>query len=134
MLYLRDEERDAFGAIWFPGKPRGVIVFNDGLDGAERSQAIAEEVSHRLAGHRPDAAFDGRGLRRWNGEQENEAKQIAAAILVSEKAAWQSVADGLSVAEAARRYGVTDTWMVSRLAVTGAADSAQWGGNLRLTA
>jgi Zn-dependent peptidase ImmA (M78 family) len=113
-------DRSAFSAITvFDGTAR-VIVHNDAHRAGRQASNVAHELSHGLLLHPPRPALDGRGCRDWDQEQEAEANWLAGALLVPDEAAIVIVRRGLSLAEAAEVYGVSEQMMRFRLNVTGA--------------
>src|SRR5438034_5383052 len=113
-------DRGAFSAVTVFDGPRRLIVYNDSHSLGRRASDLAHELAHALLLHRPGPALDDRGCRRWNGEQEEEANWLAAALLISEEAALQIARSGQTVDEAARLYRVSQAMMTFRLNVTAA--------------
>lgn len=99
---------------------RRVIVFNDAHHPGRQASDIAHEAAHALLHHPPAPAFDELGCRNWNDDQEDEAKFLSAALLVTEAAACDIVRRGMSEWAAAERYGVTRKLIRYRVNVTGA--------------
>jgi len=113
-------ERGAFSAVTvFDGSHR-VIVYNDAHARGRRESDLAHELAHALLLHRPGAALDDLGCRRWNSEQEEEATWLAAVLLVSDEAALQIAREGKAIDEAATQYNVSERMMKFRLNVTAA--------------
>lgn len=111
----------AFSAVTlFEGRSR-LIVFNDAHAPTRRKSDVAHELAHALLQHPPSAALNEIGCRIWPADYEDEANWLAGALLVSEEAALSIAKRRLSVAEAAREYGVSQRMMQFRLNVTGAA-------------
>jgi Zn-dependent peptidase ImmA (M78 family) len=113
-------DRGAFSALTVFDGPRRLIVYNDSHSGGRRASDLAHEIAHALLLHRPGPAFDQGGCRRWDGEQEEEANWLAAALLISEEAALHIARTNQPVDEAARQYGVSQPMVAFRLNVTGA--------------
>jgi Zn-dependent peptidase ImmA (M78 family) len=78
------------------------------------------ELSHGLLLHPPGVAIDKRGCRDWDQEVELEANWLAGALLISDEAALIIVRRGLTLAQAAEVYGVSEAMVRFRLNVTAA--------------
>lgn len=113
-------DRSAFSALTvFDGTAR-IIVHNDSHTAGRQASNVAHEISHGLLLHPPRPALDGGGCRDWDHEQEDEANWLAGALLVPDEAAMVIVRRRLSVGDAARLYGVSESMMTFRLNVTAA--------------
>lgn len=120
MKYLTETEPSAFSAATvFCGTAR-VIVYNDAHSRGRQASDLAHELSHALLQHPARPALDNRGCRDWDSDVEDEATWLAGALLVSEEAALAIVRTGISVAEAAKTYGVSTRMIQFRINVTGA--------------
>lgn len=110
----------AFSAITvFHGTER-IIVHNDCHSAGRQASNLAHELSHGLLLHPPRPALDGRGCRDWEHIEELEADWLAGTILVPDEAAILIARRGLTVAQAAKLYGVSEKMMTFRLNVTAA--------------
>jgi Zn-dependent peptidase ImmA (M78 family) len=113
-------EKGAFSALTvFDGHKR-IIVINDAHSGWRQASDLAHELAHALLLHEPGPAFHDDGIRNWNEDMEDEAEWLAGALLISEEAALTIVREGLSVRDAARKYGVTPRMVQFRMNVTAA--------------
>ena len=118
-LFLNGGERMFSGVTVFRGSNR-TIVFNDAHVAGRQASDIGHELSHGLLLHTPVAAVDGRGCRVWDRDVEAEANWLSGALLVPEEAALQIVWRGLSIPQAAAKYGVTPKMLQYHISVTGA--------------
>jgi len=113
-------DRDVFSAVTvFCGTER-VIVHNDSHSPGRQSSNIAHELSHGLLLHPLVPALGPGGCRDWDPMVEQEAEWLAGALLISEEAALSIVRLGLTIDQAAARYGVSRAMIQFRLNVTGA--------------
>ena len=111
---------DSFSAVTvFDGTAR-IIVHNDAHSRGRQASDIAHELAHALLFHPPSPALDHRGCRNWDKELEDEATWLAGALLISEEAALMIARSGMSLEDAATKYGVTTYMVRFRLNVTGA--------------
>jgi len=125
VAYLRDVEPDAFSAVTvFFGRSRK-IVYNDAHTLARQNSDIGHEVAHGLLLHPPTPALDDKGCRNWNQDIEDEATWLAGALLVTEDAALSIARRGLSRAEAAEQFNVSEQMIQFRLNATGAIKRVQ---------
>jgi len=116
----RRKHRGAFFAVTvFRGYER-VIIVNDFHTRDRQASNIAHELAHALLWHEPGTAFDGDGVRERNQQQEEEARWLAGALLISEDAALHIVRQKLSFRDAAERYGASNEMVRFRINVTGA--------------
>ena len=117
---LTKKDRQAFSAVTVFSGYKRIIVVNDAHARGRQASNIAHELAHSLLWHEPSPGFDGDGVREWNAEQEEEAQWLAGALLVSEEAALDIVRRGISLDDAARRYGTSIDMIRGRINVTGA--------------
>ncbi len=118
--FLMKIESGSFSAVTVFCGPRRLIVFNDGHARTRQASDLAHELAHALLHHTPHTAIDERGCRYWSAEYEEEANWLGGALLVPEEAALLVVRRRISLAEAARDYGVSVRMMQYRLNVTAA--------------
>lgn len=97
-----------------------MVVYNDAHHPGRQSSDLTHEVAHALLHHAPAPAFDPVGCRHLDQDQEDEARFLGAALLVTEEAAMDVVRRRLPEREAAARYGVTPKLLRYRINVTGA--------------
>jgi Zn-dependent peptidase ImmA (M78 family) len=70
--------------------------------------------------HPPAVAIDQRGCRDWDQGLELEANWLAGALLIPDEAALVIARRGLTIAQAAEVYGVSEAMVKFRLNVTAA--------------
>jgi hypothetical protein len=87
---------------------------------AARPATSPHEAAHALLNHAPAPAFDPVGCRHLDRDQEDEARFLGAALLLTEEAAIDVVRRGVPEHEAAARYGITPKLLRYRINVTGA--------------
>jgi hypothetical protein len=114
--YFRAVEPEVFSAVTvFEGRHR-TIVHNDAHALVRQHSNICHELAHGLLNHSPKPALDEFGCRYWDGEIEDEANFLGAALLVTPEAALALVRRNAPVDVAAAAYGVSDalmTWMIN---------------------
>jgi Zn-dependent peptidase ImmA (M78 family) len=131
VLHFTRKDPEAFSAVTvFRGYKR-IIVVNDSHSRGRRASNIAHELAHSLLWHEPSPAFRGDGVREWNAEQEEEAQWLAGALLISEEAAFSIVRRCLSLADAAKLYGMSIDMVRGRINVTGARKRAELAARRR---
>ena len=124
VAYLRDVEPEAFSAVTvFSGRHR-TIVHNDTHVEVRQNSNIAHELAHGLLQHSATPALDDKGCRNWDQNIEDEAQWLAGAVLVTEDAALHIARQGMSRAEAAERFQVSEQMIQFRLNATGAVRRA----------
>ena len=117
--FTRVNRGEFSGVTVFRG-PTRLIVYNDSHSDGRQASNLAHELAHALLQHPPGTALDGSGCRDWDQELEEEANWLAGALLVSDEASFAIIRDGMSIEDAARRYGVSPKMMQFRLNVSGA--------------
>ena len=117
---LTGREQGALSGITvFRGTER-VVIYNDQHKPARQASDINHELAHGLLLHRPGVALDNRGCRAWDTRIEEEATFLAGALLVPGKAARWLAKRGMSVEEAATRFGCSVDMINWRLNQSGA--------------
>jgi hypothetical protein len=111
---------EAFSAVTVFCGTRRAIVYNDAHHPGRQSSDITHEAAHALLHHAPAPAFDPVGCRHLDSDQEDEARFLGAALLLTEEAAMDIVRRGVPEREAAARYGITPKLVRYRINVTGA--------------
>ena len=118
--HFSGREQAAFSAVTvFEGSSR-LVVHNDSHSRGRQASNVTHELSHGLLLHSPAVAIDRRGCRDWDQEVELEANWLAGALLISDEAALVIVRRGLTIAQAAEVYGVSEAMVKFRLNVTAA--------------
>lgn len=109
-----------FSAVTVFDGPRRLIVYNDFHSKGRQANSITHEISHGLLLHPPTPAFNEIGCRDVDKEVEEEATWLAGVLLVSEEAALYIVRQGMTLDQAAAKYGVSRQLVEWRINVTGA--------------
>ncbi|WP_437851531.1 ImmA/IrrE family metallo-endopeptidase [Sorangium sp. So ce363] len=118
--YLLRVEAGAFSAVTVFRGRRRTIVHNDQHASGRQANNVAHELSHAVLQHEPAPALSIVGCRDWDPVLEEEATWLSAALLVSDEAALHIVRAGLSLADAAAQYGVSEQLVRWRVNITGA--------------
>ncbi|WP_053202668.1 ImmA/IrrE family metallo-endopeptidase [Jiangella muralis] len=130
ILELQSQSSDAFSAMTVFRGPERVIVHNDRHDTGRQASNITHELAHGLLLHPASAAIDDRGCRNWAGDVEDEASYLGGALLIPGKGARWIARVGMSVAEAASRFGCSADMVRWRLNVSGAQRIAKAQGRV----
>jgi Zn-dependent peptidase ImmA (M78 family) len=111
----------AFSACTFDIDGTKVVVFNPIRNVERRASDIGHEISHVLLGHELGAfrTIAGTPFRTCEPDQEEEATNLAGALLLSRPLLLSAARRGLGVEEIAQRYGVTVDMARFRLNRTG---------------
>jgi hypothetical protein len=117
--YLSEEETGAVSAVLACHGLRRVVIYNDGHALTRQRADIAHELAHALLLHRPHPPVDGQPPH-YDEAQEEEAKWLGGVLLVTDESCLSCCRDGVGVAEAAQRLGVSRQLMQWRLNMSGA--------------
>ena len=117
-----EEESADWAALTISGPGGILMVSNPWHSAARRSSALAHDCAHLLLRHAPSTlmfAPDGTwALLAYGAEQEEEARWLAACLLLPRRALARIADTGLSEQEAAARYGVSAQLLRHRMSVT----------------
>jgi hypothetical protein len=103
----------------FTGLKR-VIVFNDCHALTRQHADIAHELAHALLLHTPHVAAGDGQPPEYDSDQEEEAKWLGAALLVTDEYCVSCARDGVQLADAAARMTVSPQLMRWRFNMSGA--------------
>lgn len=103
----------------FKGRAR-VIVHNDAAEPARQLSNLTHELAHGLLMHDPTPAIDERGRRNWRADIEDEAAFLGGALIITGKGARWIAKVGISMEQAARRFGCSEEMVRWRLNMSGA--------------
>jgi IrrE N-terminal-like domain len=117
---LSAADPEAFSAVTVFCGTRRVVIYNDAHHPGRQSSDITHEAAHALLQHAPAPAFDPVGCRHLDRDQEDEARFLGAALLLTEEAAMDVVRRGVPEPQAAALYGITPKLVRYRINVTGA--------------
>ena len=118
--YFLSVDSSAFSAVTVFERRKRMIVYNDAHDPGRQANDVAHEIGHGLLQHVPRPGLSFFGCRNWDPMEEAEATWLGAAILISEEAALFIVQSGMTLMEAAKRYGVSRQLVQMRLNLTAA--------------
>ncbi|MDK1378162.1 MULTISPECIES: ImmA/IrrE family metallo-endopeptidase [unclassified Sinorhizobium] len=104
--FLAGEGRKTFSAVTLSVGGRRWIIHNDAHDDGRQAANIAHEIAHALLNHPIPALFSDDGQRSHKADEE-EAKWLGPALLISDEAALFIVSSGMSVSQAATFYGAS---------------------------
>lgn len=99
---------------------RRVIVYNDAHALTRQHADVAHELAHALLLHSAHAAVDDGQHPSYDDEQEEEAKWLGAALLVTDEYCIWCARQSLGIAEAAERMVVSPQLMRWRFNMSGA--------------
>jgi hypothetical protein len=109
---------------------KGIIIYNPRHSKGRRSSDISHEVAHFVLDHRPAtiiwAASLELAMRSFDTKQEDEANWLAWCLLLPRDALTYSKRRGLTTAQIAEHYGVSETLVNFRMHKTGV--NAQFHG------
>lgn len=125
--YLRGRAgRSSFSAVVLSvGGMRRVIIYNDAHSDSRQRSNIGHELAHCFLGHPITSAAGANGERAYDAAIEREAHFMGGVLLLTDEAAVEIAASGISEEEACRRYGVSKDMLTFRMRLSGAHVRAQ---------
>jgi hypothetical protein len=112
---------------------RGLVIHNPRHSAGRQASNIVHELSHLILDHTPGTIIlsqDGRlAIRTFDRKQEEEARWLAACLLLPREGLLRARRDGQTATQIAVRYGVADTLVTYRLNMSGV--EMQLGGRRR---
>ena len=124
LAHVAGAGRRDFSAVTIREGTRYLIVYNDNNDPERQKSDVAHELAHILLEHEAGPLFGLGGCRDVDDLREKEAAWLGGALLVPEHVALFVARRGLTVEEAAERYGVSEEIMRWRLNASGALKRA----------
>lgn len=116
-------EREAWSAVTLRDGKRSLIIINSGHPTTRQNNSLAHEISHVELGHKPAkmlTAFDGSMLMAdYDPLHEAEANILAGAILLPREALLLKFKEGMTNAEVAVHFGVSNDLVAMRRNTTG---------------
>lgn len=103
----------------FDGTRRFIIV-NDTHHPHRQASSVAHELGHALLQHPPAPVLTGDGMRSFDGEIEEQAAFFAGVLLLPDEACRMILKRGMSLREASRIFGVSESMVDYRLNISGA--------------
>ena len=117
--YFSAVDTDSFSAVTvFHGYKR-FIVHNENHHPNRQASNLAHEISHSLLEHSPTPIAGRDGRRYWNGEVEEEANWLGAALLVPRAGALKMVKANRTLAQIAVHFGVSESLCQWRIRQSG---------------
>ncbi len=117
---LTKRDRGSFSAATvFCGTYR-MIVYNPTHSAGRHANSVAHELGHVLLEHEPGPVLDEAGQRRWSDQDEREADQLGATLLVPRDGILPVMYRLGRVEDAAEHFGVSVQVMEWRFNETGA--------------
>ena len=120
-LLLRDP--GGWSAVTLSVGGKSIVIYNPKHSHARQASDIAHELAHLILEHQPAKmviSLDGAMvMRSYNPEQEDEANWLAWCLLLPREALLQAKRTGMSTAEIAEAYGVSESLVDFRLGITG---------------
>lgn len=118
--FLTGDGRKTFSAVTLNVEGERWIIHNDAHDDGRQASNIAHEIAHALLKHPVPALFGEDGKRPHNEIDEEEAKWLGPALLISDEAALFIASSGMSVSQAAAFYGTSKEVVQMRINVSAA--------------
>lgn len=120
---LTSVHSDCWSAITVATGKRPLIIYNPDHSPARQASDLMHEMAHILLNHEPSRVFitpkSGAALRTHDQTQEQEANWLCGCLLLPREALIAIRRQGLSVAEACKRFGVSHDMFRYRMNVTG---------------
>lgn len=117
---LHGKERSAFSAATVFNGSRRAILYNDANTPGRQANDISHELAHGVLQHPPGPPLSDSGCRNFDPVLEHEAEFLGATLLVPKPAALRIAWRGMSLAQAAEEYGVSESVIRMQLNLTGA--------------
>ncbi|PKQ19341.1 MAG: hypothetical protein CVT66_10585 [Actinobacteria bacterium HGW-Actinobacteria-6] len=103
----------------FDGTSRFIVV-NDTHHPYRQASSIAHELGHALLQHPPAHVLSGDGVRNFDGEIEEQAAFFSGVLLLPDEACRMIMKRHMSLREASRLFGVSESMVDYRLNKSGA--------------
>ena len=125
--YFSVVDLDSFSAVTvFHGYKR-FIIHNENHHPNRQASNLAHEISHTLLEHCPTPLSRQDGRRYWDGEVEEEATWLGAALLVPRDGALEMVKARRTIGQIALQYGVSELLCQWRIRQSGVdKQAARW--------
>jgi hypothetical protein len=117
---LHGKERAAFSAATVIKGTSRAILYNDANSPGRRANDLAHELAHGILGHPARPPLSEAGCRNFDPVLEQEANFLGPTLLVPKPAALRILWRGISLAQAALEYGVSEAVITMQLNLTGA--------------
>ena len=111
VLHSHTDGQSDFSAVTVFRDSRRLIIVNEAHSEVRQASSLAHELSHLLLKHPPHHAVADNGCRLAFAEVEREADYLGSVLLVPRDAVLLVARQGLSLQEAAARFGVSEHMM-----------------------
>jgi len=121
LKHLTRVDPDSFSAITVFIGSRRLIIHNEAHAPTRQANDIVHEIAHCLLEHPPSPVTDHSGCRRWDKTLEDEANWLAGALLVPREGALALSRSGMTIADIAANFGVSEQlcrWRVNQTGIT----------------
>lgn len=122
-MQLLQRDADSWSGMTLHDEGTHVVVLNSAHARTRQTATLMHEIAHITLGHVPaDVSVSPSGLvllSDYSADQEDEADWLGAALLLPEAALLDGRSRGLSTAEIAEAYGVSDVLCQWRCRMTG---------------
>src|SRR5271155_5376933 len=128
---LTQKDPHGWSAVSFAVEGQVTIIYNDRNSSGRQSSDIMHELSHIILDHEPSQVIlsaDGSiGMRSFDAKQEDEANWLGWTLLLPRPALMHCIHLGLSTAQIAADYDVSEQLVRYRTGVTGVQRQSRTG-------
>ena len=117
--YFSLTDPESFSAVTVFSGYRRFIVHNENHHPNRQASNLTHEISHTILGHEPTPVAHANGHRYWDGDIEEEATWLGAALLVPREGAVALAKEDWGASDIAEHYGVSDQLCRWRIAKCG---------------
>jgi Zn-dependent peptidase ImmA (M78 family) len=132
---LTHKDPHGWSAVSFAVEGQVTIIYNDRNSSGRQSSDIMHELSHIVLDHDPSQVIlsvDGSiGMRSFDAKQEDEANWLGWTLLLPRPALMQCTHLGLSTAQIAVDYDVSEQLVKYRVGITGIHRQSRARGSAR---
>jgi len=125
VLHFHTAGQSDFSAVTVFRESRCLIIVNEVHAQVRQVSSLAHELSHLLLKHPPHNAVAENGCRLAFSKIEREADYLASVLLVPSEGALVAARQGLSLGQAAARFGVSEPMMRWRFNDTHALEQVE---------
>jgi len=118
--YFSGIDQDSFSAVTIFCGSKRFIVHNEHHHPNRQSSNLTHEISHTILEHEPTPVINANGHRYWNGDVEDEATWLGAALLVPREGALIMLKADWLVSEIAEHFGVSESlcrWRITQCGI-----------------
>jgi|SRR6185437_7403381 len=121
-------ELSEFSAMTIPEGTKRTIFHNQAHHPHRRNSNVMHEIAHIVLGHPPHLPLTKDGCRNFDDVLENEAKELAFALLIPKVAALKIIETKMTLEQASSYYGVSRSLLNYRIRIT---DAVRYAANRR---